>query len=146
MTCQCGDNCDCDAKEQKECKCCDTSECPSSCDCYSDTEDAHGTDHQVRSSEGEDDNEELDSESDDCESTTDDDTDDYSNDEEYDELDDDKTSILRGKWIYDGASSIAEMIEALQREIALLKDLQDDGWVLQEKVTDDHAVLVKDDY
>jgi hypothetical protein len=58
---------------------------------------------------------------------------------------DDKHCILHGRWIYDGSNSIDEMIEALQREIALLEDLKQDGWVLQEKVVNDNVYFEKVD-
>jgi len=60
-------------------------------------------------------------------------------------VNDDKHCILQGRWLYDNSNSIDEMIEILQREIALLTDLKNDGWVLQGKVMDDHAYLVKVD-
>jgi len=58
---------------------------------------------------------------------------------------DDKHCFLHGRWIYDGSNSIDEMIEALQRDIDLLKELKQDGWVLQKEVVDDRAYLVKVD-
>lgn len=115
-------NCTCEKDSSGKCVCDDTC----SCDCILESE----TDVKTQSDESE------------YESSSGEDTNDFSEDD-YEEVDDDKVSILRGKWIYDGSISIDEMIEALQREIALLNDLKEDGWVLQEKVSDDHAVLVK---
>lgn len=108
-----------ETESEKEC-CCDSCHC-SDCLCnedselFSDTEDG----------------------------TTSETEDDTSNDECIDN--DDKHCILQGRWLYDDSNSIDEMIEALQREIALLTDLKNNGWVLQEKVMDDHAYLVKVD-
>jgi hypothetical protein len=105
--------------DEQECDCepclCNDCSCNEMSELFSDTEDGSLTDTEDATS-----------------------TDDYTEN-------DDKSSILRGKWIYDGSNSIDEMIEALQREIALLEDLKQDGWVLQEKVMDDYAYLMKDD-
>jgi hypothetical protein len=123
-------NCTCEKEKDPSGKCACFSCCCDDCECALESE----TDVKTQSDSSE------------CLSTSQEDSDDVSEeDDEYDELEDDKVSILRGKWIYDGSSSIEEMIESLQREIALLNDLKEDGWVLQEKVSDDHAVLVKAD-
>ncbi len=129
MTCACGD-CLCNETEQKYNSQCDDS----TCNCLLDTENDVDNDCETQDD---------DTLSDDDYQSTDDDE--YSGGEEYDnsELDDDKTSILHGRWIYDGSNSIDEMIEALEKEIALLKDLKEDGWVLQEQVMNDYAILVK---
>jgi hypothetical protein len=133
MNCTCEQDvsgkCACSSNGEDEvraccCTCCDCDEC----DCTLESEN----DVETQSDDS------------DYESSSEEDTDNESEDD-YEEVDDDKVSILRGKWIYDGSVSIDEMIEALQREIALLNDLKDDGWVLQEKVSEDHAVLVKAD-
>lgn len=76
--------------------------------------------------------------------TEDDETEEEISSDDYTE-NDDKHCILHGRWIYDDSNSIDEMIEALQKEIVLLTDLKNDGWVLQEKVMDDSAYLVKVD-
>lgn len=57
---------------------------------------------------------------------------------------DENNNILRGKWIYDGSTTIDEMIECLQREITLLTDLKTDGWYLTHKVEDDYAFIRRD--
>jgi hypothetical protein len=116
-------NCTCEKDSSGKCACDDTC----SCDCILESE----TDVKTQSDESE------------YDSSSGEDTNDLSEDD-YEEVDDDKVSILRGKWIYDGSISIDEMIEALQREIALLNDLKNDGWILRDKVSDDHAVLVID--
>ena len=100
---------------------CDKDSCKCDSDCFEDTDTSDTQGNEISSEEN------------------------SSGEEDDDEMDDDKTSILRGKWIYDGSTSIDEMIEALQREIYLLGDLKEDGWVLQEPVIDDHAILVKED-
>lgn len=58
------------------------------------------------------------------------------------ESEDDKC-ILRGKWMYDGSRSIDDMIAALEREVALLRDLQNDGWVVEGVIENDYACLRK---
>ena len=58
------------------------------------------------------------------------------------ESEDDKC-ILRGKWMYDGSRSIDEMIAALEREVVLLRDLQNDGWVVEGVIENDYACLRK---
>lgn len=58
-------------------------------------------------------------------------------------ISDDNSCVFRGKWMYDGCTSIDEMIDALRREIALLEDLKRDGWTLIERVEDDYAYLSK---
>lgn len=116
--CDCTD-CDCeslvDTEQENQCDC-DPCNC-SDCSCNEESEQYSNTENETEDETS---------------------TDDYTEN-------DDKSSILRGKWIYDGSNSIDEMIEALQREIALLEDLKQDGWVLQQKVMDDHAYLVKVD-
>ncbi len=49
--------------------------------------------------------------------------------------------VIRGKWVYDGAASIDEMIERLQQTIAYLRQLKADGWVVRERIDDDYAFL-----
>lgn len=68
-------------------------------------------------------------------------TDTSTDDEEVE--DDEHSCILRGKWMYDGSKTVDDMIAALHREIALLTDLKNDGWVLEQEVQDDYAYLVK---
>lgn len=82
----------------------------------------------------------------DCEtsSCTSEEVTDTSEDDDFPEDNDDERScILRGKWMYDGSKTIDEMIAALQREITLLTDLKNDGWDLEHEVQDDYAYLVK---
>lgn len=78
------------------------------------------------------------------------DDDEYSSDETYEsdeeDLDDDENAcILRGKWIYDGSKTIDEMVQSLEREIVLLRDLERDGWKVLDVVDDDYARLVRDE-
>lgn len=116
-------NCTCLSKGEDEV--CSCEECHCTLESENDVE-TQSDDSDYESSSGEEDTDSL-------------------SEDEYEEIDDDKISILRGKWIYDGSNSIDEMIEALQREITLLNDLKNDGWILREKVSDDHAVLVIDE-
>jgi len=134
--CDCSPDCLCNETQQKKDNQCEDNTC--NCTCFLDTEDDVDNDCETQDDDTLSD--------DDYQSTTEDD-DEYSSGEEYDnsELDDDKTSILHGRWIYDGSNSIDEMIEALEKEIALLKDLKEDGWVLKEQVMNDYAILVKED-
>lgn len=57
-------------------------------------------------------------------------------------LDDEKT--VRAKWTFDGAKSIDEMVEALERKAEYLKELKGEGWKLKQEVKDDYAFLVKE--
>lgn len=67
-------------------------------------------------------------------------------DEEDDEWEDDENStILRGKWIFDGSKSIDDMIEKLRKEIELLEELKKEGYYVCDTVDDDYAFLRKND-
>jgi len=114
---------DCDCKgascSDECCPCpCDNCECED-CDCAIETEDDCSQSYDEEESE--------------------------EDEEDDEEVDDEHSCVLRGKWIYDGSNTIDNMIEALQREIALLTDLKNDGWELANTVDDDHAFLVKVD-
>lgn len=52
--------------------------------------------------------------------------------------------IVRAKWTFDGAESIEEMAKMLEQKAALLRDMDDDGWELEQEVQDDYAFIVKD--
>jgi hypothetical protein len=52
---------------------------------------------------------------------------------------------LGGKWIYDGCTTIPEMIERLRQAIAHLEDLRQSNLRLQGEVQDDLAVFVTQD-
>lgn len=110
--------CDCTNEVQDECPC-DPCECEN-CECV-------GYETSSYTSEEE----------------TDTDTDTTDEGEDDDDFDNERSCILRGKWMYDGSKTIDEMIAALQREITLLTDLKSDGWVLEQEVQDDYAYLVK---
>jgi hypothetical protein len=114
--CECKD-CDCTNEVQDECPC-DPCECKD-CDCVG-YETSSYTSDEVTDTDGEENSE-----------------------EEHEDYDDEHSCILRGKWMYDGSKTLDEMIAALQREITLLSDLKNDGWVLEHEVQDDYAYIVK---
>lgn len=49
--------------------------------------------------------------------------------------------VVRGKWMYDGCSSIEEMIQRLREQIEHLKSLQDEGWNVSGIIKDDYAFM-----
>jgi uncharacterized phage infection (PIP) family protein YhgE len=49
--------------------------------------------------------------------------------------------IEQGEGIYDGATTIDEMIARLEAKINELRQLKEDGWELQEPAEDDMACL-----
>jgi len=113
-------DCDCTNEVKDECPC-DPCECED-CDCVG-YETSSYTSDEVTDTDGEENSE-------DC-------------NEEHEDYDDEHSCILRGKWMYDGSKTLDEMIAALQREITLLADLKNDGWVLEDEVQDDYAYIVK---
>jgi hypothetical protein len=74
------------------------------------------------------------------------------NDKEYTIQSDDDTSSIntsdgediveQGEGIYDGATSIDEMIERLEAKIKELRQLKEDGWELESQVEEDMAYIV----
>lgn len=52
---------------------------------------------------------------------------------------------IRGKWVFNGAETIDEMIEKLEERKEHLKELQEDGFTLQNQVEDDYAILTRDE-
>jgi hypothetical protein len=52
--------------------------------------------------------------------------------------------IVRAKWTFDGATTIPEMISALENRIAYLRQLEAAGCTLQGPVTDDYAFMYTD--
>jgi hypothetical protein len=61
--------------------------------------------------------------------------------EESDYWDDENSTIVRGKWMFDGCKSIAEMVEALKKQITFLEGMKADGWEVREEIDDDYAFL-----
>ena len=57
-----------------------------------------------------------------------------SSEEEYDPEED---TIVRAKWMMDGAKTLAEARECLQAGISWLQSLEDDGWELISEINDD---------
>lgn len=51
---------------------------------------------------------------------------------------------VRAKWSFDGATSIEEMAEMLERKAEALREDKDDGWELESEVQNDYAILVKE--
>lgn len=52
--------------------------------------------------------------------------------------------VVRGKWIYDGCSTIEEMIERLQQQIEHLKSLQNEGWNVSGITKDDYTFMYQE--
>jgi len=53
-----------------------------------------------------------------------------------------KVKTIRGKWLFDGATSIEEMAEQLEEKAAYLRELDDGGWELSDtEVRADYAHL-----
>ena len=55
------------------------------------------------------------------------------------------TGIMRGKFVYDGAKSIDDMVDSLVDEINLLRKMKAAGISLREEVEDDYAFLTTND-
>lgn len=55
----------------------------------------------------------------------------------------DSAITWRAKWLADGATTISEMIQRLEQEIASLEMLQSDGWELDAAVEDDYGTLMQ---
>lgn len=127
VSCEC-----CDQPSTQECPC-DPCECDP-CECKECEDSSYTSDSNAEKSSLVDDTDEDDEYEDDEYEDDDDD---------FEEFDDDHSCIIKGRWIYDGSNSIDEMIEVLQREIALLEDMKQDGWVLKEKVMNDCAYFEK---
>lgn len=66
-----------------------------------------------------------------------------SEEEEDDYFDDENSSIIRAKWIFDGARTLDEVIECLKQEIEHIKKLKEDGWELIREVNDDYGFIKK---
>jgi len=50
--------------------------------------------------------------------------------------------IIRAKWLYDGAATLAEAAAMLRAEADRLEHLGKDGWTLEQPVEDDYGFLV----
>lgn len=59
--------------------------------------------------------------------------------EESESFDEENTSIIRAKWMFDGAKTIDECIEKCLKYIEYLKDLKYEGWELESEVNDDYG-------
>lgn len=62
-------------------------------------------------------------------------------DDDCEDWDEENTTIVRGKWVFDGCKSIDEMVEALKGKIAYIEQLKKDGWEVRETIDDDWAFL-----
>lgn len=52
--------------------------------------------------------------------------------------------VVRAKWTFDGANSIEDMAEKLEQKAKALRELDEDGWELEDEVRDDYAFLIRD--
>lgn len=55
--------------------------------------------------------------------------------------DESTTQVLRGKWMFDGAKTLEEVITRLEEQIDTIKELKKDGWELIGPVEDDYGFL-----
>jgi hypothetical protein len=60
------------------------------------------------------------------------------------ENDNDLEVTIRGKWIFDGAETLAEAIDLLEDYKYYLESLQADGFELREPVEDDYGHLQRE--
>lgn len=61
--------------------------------------------------------------------------------EQEDELDE---YLMRARWMMDGATSIEEMAQRLEKKAELLRHMDEEGWELEDdEVQDDYAHLVE---
>ena len=51
-------------------------------------------------------------------------------------------SIMRARWMMDGATSIEEMAEKLEQKADLLREIDDEGGELEQEVQNDYAFIV----
>lgn len=57
--------------------------------------------------------------------------------------DDFDSTVLRGKWMFDGANNLDEVIEKLNRFIQNIQQLKIDGWELIGTIDDDYGIMRK---
>ena len=87
----------------------------------------------------------------DSENSTDDDDDEdedeYNESKEVIPIDDegyneDNEIVIRGKHVFENASTIDEIVDKLKKEIEILLQLKNEGWELKEPVLDDYGFLI----
>lgn len=64
---------------------------------------------------------------------------------EDDEDDDDYDDIIRAKWSFDGAHTLLEAAESLERYAAWLREADKNGFVLREPIDDDYGYVYHPD-
>ena len=57
----------------------------------------------------------------------------------------DKCEVIRAKWTIDGANSLSEAAEMLEMFATHLRNLERNGWQLQEEICDDYGFIRKDE-
>ena len=65
--------------------------------------------------------------------------------DDIEEDSDEDIEIVRGKWIIDGCSNLAETIASAQEFVNYLLDLREQGYELTGPVEDDYGILEKND-
>jgi len=52
--------------------------------------------------------------------------------------------LMRARWMMDGATSVEEMAQRLEKKAELLRHMDEEGWELEDdEVQDDYAHLVE---
>jgi hypothetical protein len=61
--------------------------------------------------------------------------------ESQEEEDDEDYEIIRAKWMFDGASTLDEVIAKLERHIEYIKSLKEEGYELTNTIDDDYGFI-----
>jgi hypothetical protein len=61
--------------------------------------------------------------------------------ESQEEEDDEDYEIIRAKWMFDGASTLDEVIAKLERHIEYIKSLKAEGYELTNTIDDDYGFI-----
>lgn len=54
-----------------------------------------------------------------------------------------KEDIIRAKWAFDGAKTLEEAAQMLEKYAAGLRKAAEDGWELTGEIYDDYGIMVK---
>jgi hypothetical protein len=61
--------------------------------------------------------------------------------ESQEEEDEEDYEIIRAKWMFDGASTLDEVIVKLERHIEYIKSLKEEGYELTNTIDDDYGFI-----
>ena len=53
----------------------------------------------------------------------------------------DNTILVRSKWVLDGCTTLAEVVDRLRSEIVYYQQLMEEGWELMGEIDDDYGWL-----